>query len=190
MNRGPKKMRSHNGFLQLDAASNWIASFEPSYSELFELFRSKGWSAGKHSQLLSGFGREAARFSHNSYALQMDLEFGGMSFQTEVRDGGSEFQFVVGQAFGSLTHSYLDYDEDVHELLPGDPFPVGEGFRRVLFVDETGKAAMISDILNACMLAADPFILLDSMLFGRDYNPNINDMVVAQGDRITGRPNT
>ncbi len=164
------------------------ASFEPRYPELFELFRTQGWSPGAYSPMSSGYPGEAARFVQNSCALQMDLELGGISFRVETpASGWRDFRFVAGETFQILTNSYLDYDEDVLELLPGDPFPVGEGFGMVLFVAESGAAALFSDILNACFHATDPFILLDHMLHKVDYTSQIQELVVAQGSRLTGR---
>ena len=191
MNEAPKILSPKDAQVRLISASEWIASFEPSYPELFNSFRAQGWHPKKYSQQSSGYGGAAERFSHNSKALEMELEFGGMSLLPIVKQqGGREFQFSAGPIFEDLTYSWPDYDEDVHQLLPETPFPVGEGFRRVLFVSETGQAAMISDILNAYLLADDPFILLDYMLFGRDFNPKVRDMVVAQGSRVSGRPKT
>lgn len=172
---------------QLEAASDWIASFEPIYPHLFNSFRAQGWSPGQYSQQSTGYASEASRFVRNSHAMQIELEFGGLSFPESL----SDFRFAAGTTFEDFTLSAHDYHDEVFDLLPGDPFPVGEvggGLRTVLFVAETGKAIMITDILNAYWLADDPFILLDSMLFGRDFNPKIRDMVVAQGDRVSGRP--
>ncbi|NEQ45998.1 MAG: hypothetical protein F6K00_21620 [Leptolyngbya sp. SIOISBB] len=165
------------------------------YPELFAKLQAAGWTGQirqQHDQ--PKWAREASLFILNMTALDFILQFEGLSVEAPSHIGKpgeytNRIRFYPDHAFAHMKQSAEDYYLDVEDILEDpDAFPVAESNGKVLFMTQSGRAAFIDQTLCGYARAPNPFVLLNTFLFGVDGGGLIEYKRGYFGQRITGRP--
>ena len=164
------------------------------YPELFAKLKAAGWTGKVRQHDKPRWAREASLFILNMTALDFILQFEGLRIEAPSHVGKpgeytNRIKFYPDNAFANMQTSATDYDLDVEDILEDpDAFPVAESNGQVLFITQSCRAAFIDQTLCGYSRAPNPFVLLNTYLFGVDGGGLIEGKGGYFGQRITGRP--
>ena len=165
------------------------------YPDLFAKLKAAGWTGKIRKHDKPRWAREASLFILHMTAVDFILQFEGLSVEVPSPIGkpgqylSNRIKFYPDRAFANLQTSARDYDLDVEDILEDpEPFPVAESNGQVLFLTQAGRAAFIEQTLCGYSRAPNPFVLLNTYLFGVDAEGLIEGKGGYFGQRITGRP--
>lgn len=165
------------------------------YPALFDKLKAAGWTGKTRPQKNKPtWAREASLFIMHPSAFDFEWQFGGLSIEVPSSYGKpgeyrNRIRFYPDLAFAAMSKSFTDYDLDIKDILEDpEPFPVAESGGNVLFITQSGRAAFIEQTICGYARAPNPFVLLNTFLFGGDGGGLIEGKAGFIGQRITGRP--